>query len=306
MAGVIDLTGRCQNSQHRLFSEHGRQQRYTDVDVLALSHTDTEMTVLRQTALSNIEVRHDLDSRDQRLVHTALQRYIIDDRAVDTHAHARAALKRLDMHIARAGADGTVKQAVEQLDDRRFRITAFAFFDLQHLHITLCKVLVGGLCRLLRADLGVIVANRALQRTHFTQADDHLTAGQLAHFLKGKVVERIVRHDLEALVRKADRKQVLLFRQLARNHADSGQIDLHLSDAHDLQSQTGSQCLDHLRLGDKAQLDQDLTDSLFTVLLLVGERLLHLLLRDVIALHQHFADTQIGFHASASLSLTHI
>ena len=42
----------------------------------------------------------------------------------------------------------------------------------------------------------------------------HLTAGQLAHFLKGKVVERIVRHDLEALVRKADRKQVLLFRQL--------------------------------------------------------------------------------------------
>ena len=148
--------------------------------------------------------------------------------------------------------------------------------------------------------------HRALQRTHFTQADDHLTAGQLAHFLKGKVVQRIVRHDLEALVRKADRKQVLLFRQLAWNHADSGQIDLHLSDAHNFQSQTGSQRLDHLRLGDKAQLDQDLTDSLFTVLLLVGERLLHLLLRDVIALHQHFADTQISFHASASLSLTHI
>ena len=153
---------------------------------------------------------------------------------------------------------------------------------------------------------GVIVADCALQRTHFAQADDHLTAGQLAHLLKGKVVERIVRHDLEVLVRKADRKQVLLFRQLTRNHADSGQIDLHLSDAHDLQSQTGSQCLEHLRLGDKAQLDQDLTDSLFTVLLLVGERLLHLLLRDVIALHQHFADTQIGFHASASLSLTHM
>ena len=97
-----------------------------------------------------------------------------------------------------------------------------------------------------------------------------LTAGQLAHFLKGKVVERIVRHDLEALVRKADRKQVLLFRQLARNHADSGRIDLHLSDAHNFQSQTGSQCLEHLRLSDKAQLDQDLTDLAFTVLLLVG------------------------------------
>ena len=239
-------------------------------------------------------------------MHTALQRYIIDDRAVDTHAHARAALKRLDMHVTCTGADGTVEQAVEQLDDRRFRIAAFALFYLQHLHIVLCKVLVGGLCRLLCTDLGVIVTDCALQRTHFAQADDHLTAGQLAHFLKGKVVERIVRHDLEALVRKADRKQVLLFRQLARNHADSGQIDLHLSDAHDLQSQTGSQCLEHLRLGDKAQLDQDLTDSLFTVLLLVGERLLHLLLRDVIALHQHFADTQIGFHASASLSLTHM
>ena len=55
VAGVIDLTRRCQNSQQH-GSEHGRQQRYTDVDVLALSHTDTEMTVLRQTALGNIEV----------------------------------------------------------------------------------------------------------------------------------------------------------------------------------------------------------------------------------------------------------
>lgn len=119
-------------------------------------------------------------------MHTALQRYIIDDRAVDTHAHARAALKRLDMHVACAGADGTVEQAVEQLDDRRFRIAAFALFYLQHLHIALCKVLVGGLCRLLCTDLGVIVADCALQRTHFAQANDHLTASQLAHFLKGQ------------------------------------------------------------------------------------------------------------------------
>ena len=117
-----------------------------------------------------------------------------------------------------------------------------------------------------------------------------MTAGQLAHLLEGEIVERIVRHDLEAPLRRADREQVLLFRQLARDQPDGRQIDLHLSDAHDLQSQTGSQCLEHLRLGNKAQLDQDLTDSLFTVLLLVGERLLHLLLRDAAALYQHLAD----------------
>ena len=43
-------------------------------------------------------------------------------------------------------------------------------------------------------------------------------------------------------------------------------------------------------LGDKAELDQDLTDALFAVLLLVGECLLHLLLRDAAALYQHLAD----------------
>ena len=117
-----------------------------------------------------------------------------------------------------------------------------------------------------------------------------MTAGQLAHLLEGEVVERIVRHDLEAPLRGADREQVLLFRQLARDQADGGQIDLHLSDAHDLQSQTGGERLEHMGLGDKAKLDQDLTDALFAVLLLVGERLLHLLLRDAAALHQHLAD----------------
>ena len=43
-------------------------------------------------------------------------------------------------------------------------------------------------------------------------------------------------------------------------------------------------------LGDKAELDKNLTDALFAVLLLVGERLLHLLLRDAAALYQHLAD----------------
>ena len=57
-----------------------------------------------------------------------------------------------------------------------------------------------------------------------------------------------------------------------------------------ISSQAGGQRLEHMGLGDKAELDQDLTDALFAVLLLVGERLLHLLLRDAAALHQHLAD----------------
>ena len=117
-----------------------------------------------------------------------------------------------------------------------------------------------------------------------------MTAGQLAHLLEGEIVERIVRHDLEAPLRCADREQVLLFRQLARDQPDGGQIDLHLSDAHDLQFQTGGERFEHMGLGDKAELDQNLTDALFAVLLLVGERLLHLLLRDAAALYQHLAD----------------
>ena len=287
---TVGRSGRRKNAQHRLFPEHGRQERDADVNVPLLSRADAEMTVLRQTALGDVQIRHDLDARDQRLMHAALERHIVDDRAVDAHAHARFPLERLDMDVARARADRAVEQAAEQLDDRRFRVAALALLDAHELRAAPGEALVGGLRRLLCADFGIIVADRALKRPQLAQADDHMTAGQLAHLLEGEVVERIVRHDLEAPLRCADREQVLLFRQLARDQADGGQIDLHLSDAHDLQSQTGGERLEHMGLGDKAELDQDLTDALFAVLLLVGERLLHLLLRDAAALHQHLAD----------------
>ena len=54
MLRMIDMTGRRKNAQHRLFPEHGRQERDTDVDVPLLSRADAEMTVLRQTALGDV------------------------------------------------------------------------------------------------------------------------------------------------------------------------------------------------------------------------------------------------------------
>ena len=75
------------------------------------------MSVLRDSFLCDIQVRHNLDTGDQRLVDVSLQRHILQDHPVDPHPDLRLAVERLDMDIAGAALDRPLHKAVQQMDD---------------------------------------------------------------------------------------------------------------------------------------------------------------------------------------------
>ena len=69
---VFNVGVRRQNTQHGLFAKDRRQNRDTDVDVGAGLETCAEVAVLRDAVLGNVKIRHDLDTRDERLMQCAL------------------------------------------------------------------------------------------------------------------------------------------------------------------------------------------------------------------------------------------
>ena len=127
-----------------------------------------------------------------------------------------------------------------------------------------------------------------------------MTAGQLAHLFEREVVERVVRHDDKLLALEADSEKVLPLGKLTRDKRGGREVGRQRADGNDVEAEPLRERFEHLALGDKAKLDENLTHALVAVLLLIGERLVHLVGCDVAALHQHLADAKIGFHAPAS------
>ena len=262
------------------------------------------MPVLGHAVLGNVQVGHDLDTGNQRLVQSTLQRYIIDDNAVNAHAHLRFALERLDVNIGGAGGDGALDQAVQQADDGRVGVAAL----LSHVHGELLAAggghvaavgLAGGLAG---ADLGIIILDAAAQGLQLCQHDLRLHAGQLADVLDGVVVQRVVGGNDQAAAVDGNGQHVVLLGQLAGNllHGENIHVDLCKIDEPKLQAL--GQSLQHLAFVDIAKLLQSLADAQVFVLFLVGQGSLQLVLGDIAKVDQDIAKTDVVQDTTLSLS----
>ena len=89
-----------QQAQHDFLSVDRRKRRDTQVE-LALAPVVEDAPVLRQTALRNIQVRHNLDLVDDRGVVAPIEHVLLYKLAVDAQADATALLVGLEMDIAR-------------------------------------------------------------------------------------------------------------------------------------------------------------------------------------------------------------
>src|SRR6185436_12150192 len=83
-----------------------------------------DAAVLRQTLLRDIQLRHDLDTRDHQRSDRAPGLEHFAQYAVDAEAHDQAVLERLDVNIGRVVLHRLGEDRVDQLDDRRL-IVAF-------------------------------------------------------------------------------------------------------------------------------------------------------------------------------------
>ena len=121
-----------EKSERNRLAVRGGHRRYADVDVLA-SDADADAAVHREALLGDIEVRHDLDTRDDRALEAVQLRRNVDlvEHAVDAVADSKFRLLRLDVDIGRALAVGFGDDLVYELDDRRL-FAHLVDVDLRH------------------------------------------------------------------------------------------------------------------------------------------------------------------------------
>ena len=105
-----------------LLAELRRDARDAQVEVaraLLDAQPDLDAAVLRQALLGDVELRHDLQARDQGIAGPHRQRHDVVQDAVDAEADAELLLVRLDVDVRGARLQGLDEDQVGDLDDRR-------------------------------------------------------------------------------------------------------------------------------------------------------------------------------------------
>ena len=107
-----------EDAEHRLLAEDRRQDRDAEVDLLgAVAQLDA--AVLRQPALRDIEVGHDLQPRDHRRLHPLRGRHHLVHHAVDAEPDAEILLVGLPVQVGCPAPDRVEQHLVDELHDRR-------------------------------------------------------------------------------------------------------------------------------------------------------------------------------------------
>ena len=107
-----------ENTHYDRFAMSCRQARYTKVDRFT-RYRKRDTTVLRDTALRNIEVRKNLDTRNDRWSHLNIGRFHLVKSAVDAVTDFEIVFKRLDMNIRRAVDYALIKNEIYKTNNRR-------------------------------------------------------------------------------------------------------------------------------------------------------------------------------------------
>ena len=86
----------------------------------AAEDLDLDAAVLRETALGDVELGHQLEARDDGGLHFARGHVLVEQDAVDAEADAEFLFERLDVDVAGALLDGGGDHGVDEANDRRF------------------------------------------------------------------------------------------------------------------------------------------------------------------------------------------
>ena len=122
-AELVDTGGEVglvEHAEHDLLAVDRRQNRDAQIEIFS-RHAHAHAAVLRQPALGDVEVGHDLDARDHRRGKAFRRRLHIVQHAVDAVPDGETVLERLDVDVGRAHVEGVRDQQADQADDRRFR-----------------------------------------------------------------------------------------------------------------------------------------------------------------------------------------
>ena len=118
-AQVVEIArGAVEQAHHHAFAVERRQRGDAQVH-FAAQDLDLDAAVLRQAALGDVQLGHQLQARDDGGLQLARRRLLVEQHAVHAEADAELLLERLDVDVAGALLERVGDHGVHQADDRR-------------------------------------------------------------------------------------------------------------------------------------------------------------------------------------------
>ena len=270
-----------ENSEHDLLAEQRGQRRHAEVDDL-VAHLQLDAAVLRHASLGDVELRHDLEARDERRLelHRRLHHFL--QRAVDAVANADLVLEALEVNVRRAALHGVGENGVDQLDDRRvlhlrlerrLRDLLFGLLDDLDVAASLGFELADGVHE--RRHLRFVASRRtilSISPRSVYSPDEHredVVARDELEILEHAEVRRIGHRDGERATVALERNDEVLLRQIRRDHLRDFRIDLESREIDGRHLVLLGQHLGELDLRNEAELDQVVADARAVLLLLL-------------------------------------
>ena len=144
-----------QKTDDHAFAVHGRHGRDTQIQLLAL-HLKLDAAVLRQAALGNVELGHDLDARNDRGGRSDRRRFHLLEYAIDPEAHLQDLLEGFDVDVGGPHLHGALHDQIDHADDRGLGGQVLEMLDIGLVDIVVAAEGIGNFAhqRLARPQLG--------------------------------------------------------------------------------------------------------------------------------------------------------
>ena len=213
-------------------AEHRRQNAHAQIDRLIV-HRQLDAPVLRQPALGNVEIRHDLDARADRRRDVRGRRHHFVQHAVDAIAHLEFILERLEVNVRGLVLDGLQKHEVDKIADvigiggflERVEVDRFAA-PLEILERVVGRQLAQNLADAFGGGV-VVLSDELIDLLGIADLGGDVQANELSQVIQRAEVLVIGHHDGQLLAGRIKRDGQNFVRRcnLRRNRCDCGGRD---------------------------------------------------------------------------------
>ena len=252
-AQIVEVAGGAVEQAHDdAFAVEGGQRGDAQIH-FAAQDFDLDAAILRQAALGDVELGHQLQARDDGGLELARRRLLVEEHAIHAEAYAEFLLEGLDVDVAGAVLNGLPDHGIDQPDDGRLA---------GHVAQVL-EVFVG----LRGADFGIEGLLGALAVVLVDGVEDVLFGGQRgfdfqagegAYGRDGVEIQRIGHGQREGGVLHGQRNEAALAHEACRESFEFGRRRGRGIDGDERQGELFGERREDVPRRDEAHVDQDL------------------------------------------------
>jgi hypothetical protein len=301
-AELLEVEGEVplvEDSEHDLLAEQRGKGRHAVVDDL-LPVLQLDASVLRHATLGDVQLRHDLEARDQRGLELHRRLHDFHQRAVDAVAHADVVLEALEVDVRRAALDRIREDGVDQLDDGRvlhlrlergggdFLVGVLEDLDVAFLIHVLDHVHQVGDLTVHRRFVDLV--DGALDRELSPDDGEDVVPRDELEILEHAEVRRVGHRDGERASIPLEREDEVLHREIGGDELGDAGVDLEPGEVDRGHLELAREDLRELGLLNEAELDEVVADAGAALLLLL-DCLIELLARDELLAHEEIAES---------------